>query len=163
MIGGATTSLSGATTSLSGATSIDEMLAACSVEALDDLDDQSLLSLAAEVVGLWPRLEAARLRVIAAVDSRGAYRVDGVRDMTSWLAWRAGDRRDTARREVELAEAVTAMPAVEAGLADGTLSKAKAVELGRLVDAPAEDQDSLSPSPPGSRPRRWPGRSTVTS
>jgi hypothetical protein len=111
--------------------------------ALDTLDDRSLARLAESLVGWWPRLEAARLRVIAALDERQAYRVDGARDTASWLAWKAGDRRGSARREVELAAAVAAMPAVEAGLAEGSLSKAKAAELGRVSQAAADEQERL--------------------
>jgi hypothetical protein len=59
------------------------------------------------------------------------------------LAWKAGERRGSARREVELAGAVAAMPAVEAGLVDGTLTRAKAVELGRVHHAPREEQATL--------------------
>jgi hypothetical protein len=141
MIGGSTSTFT--TSTFSGAMSIDELFAVCSVDALDGLDDAALVGLAGEVVALWPRLEAARLRVIAAVEDRAAYRLDGTRDMTSWLAWRAGERRGTARREVELAAAVAVMPAVAAGLDDGSLSKAKAVELGRIARASTDDQARL--------------------
>jgi hypothetical protein len=138
MFGGAMIGTTGIET-----TSIDELVAASSVDVLEALDDRALADLAGELVALWPRLEAARLRIIAAVDSRGAYRVDGARDMTSWLAWRAGERRGTARRDVDLAGTVAVMPAVDAGLAGGSLSKAKAVELARMAGAPREDQELL--------------------
>jgi hypothetical protein len=128
---------------IGGATSLEELLVVCSADALDGLDDAGLVALAAALVGWWPRLEAARLRVIASVDTRGVYRVDGARDMTSWLAWRAGERRSTARRDVDLAGTVAVMPAVDAGLADGSLSKAKAAELARIAGAPLDDQDML--------------------
>jgi hypothetical protein len=128
---------------IGGATTLDELLACCSQDALDGLDDWSLARLTESVVAMWPRLEAARLRVIAAVDARQAFRVDGARDTASWLAWKAGERRGGARREVELAGTVAAMPAVAAGLAEGSLSKAKAAELGRVAHADADDQARL--------------------
>ena len=37
-----------------------------------------------------PGWTAARLRLLAAVGEREAYREDGARDAVSWLAWRAG-------------------------------------------------------------------------
>ncbi len=122
-------------TSSLGSVTIDALLAGCESEALAALDDVSLAGLAAEIVALWPRLDAARLRLIAAVDQREAFKVDGARDAASWLAWKAGERRTTARRDVDLAAALATMPAVDAGLADGSLSKAKAAELSRVADA----------------------------
>ena len=63
--------------------------------------------------------------------------------MPSWLAWRSGERRSTARRDVDLATAVSAMPAVSDGLADGVLSKSKAAELTRASAATPEQQAAL--------------------
>lgn len=122
---------------------VEELVAACSADALAGLDDRALARFPGALVGLWPRLEAARLRVIATMDDRHAYTIDGARDMTGWLAWKAGDRRSTAHRDIDLAATMTVMPAVEQALGDGSLSKAKAVELGRLSDAPLEDQAEL--------------------
>ncbi len=151
MLGGATETTTETTTDTNHATSaaalgqltVDALLARCEVNALDELDDASLARLAAEVVGLWSRLEAARLRLIGAVEARQAFKVDGARDTATWLAWKAGERRGSARREVELAVAVAAMPAVDAALAAATLTRAKAVELARVAHASAEDQATL--------------------
>ncbi len=151
MLGGAaaiTTEMKGPATSSSGTgalgrLTVDELLAWCGTDVLSELDDASLARRAADVVGLWPRLEAARLRLIAAVEARQAFKVDGARDTATWLAWKAGDRRGSARRDVDLAAAVTTMPAVDAGLAAGTLTKAKAVELARAAQASAEEQAAL--------------------
>jgi hypothetical protein len=126
-----------------GTMTVGELLAGCEPDALAELDDGSLARLGAALLGWWPRLEAARLRVIAAVDARQAFRVDGCRDAAAWLAWKAGERRGAAGREVDLAAAVAAMPAVDTALADGSVSKAKAVELGRAVRADAVDQRAL--------------------
>ena len=130
-------------TMIGGSTSLDELVARCEPDALTGLDDQTLAGLAESVLRLWPRLDAARLRLIAAVEARQAFRADGARDAVSWLAWKAGERRGAARREVELAATVNAMPAVDDALADGSLSKAKAVELGRARTADPADQKEL--------------------
>jgi hypothetical protein len=63
--------------------------------------------------------------------------------MATWLAERAGERRGAARRDVELAAAVSSVPAVADGLAGGALSKAKAAELARASAASAEEQATL--------------------
>ena len=125
------------------ATTIGELLEGCDPDALDLMAPAELARYGEAVLALWPRLEAARLRLVAALDRARAYRVDGARDMPSWLAWRSGDRRSTARRDVELATAVGAMPAVSDGLADGVLSKAKAAELTRAAAATPEQQAAL--------------------
>lgn len=128
---------------VNGDSAIDEVLAMFSPDALAELDDQSLTARVASLLAIWPQLDSARLRGLAAVDERGAYRVDGARDTASWLAWKAGERRGTARREVELAATVAAMPAVADGLADGSLSRAKAAELGRATAASEGVQATL--------------------
>ena len=128
---------------IDGATTLDELISSCTVEALAAFDDASLARFATAVLGLWPRLDAARLRLLSVVEEREAFRTDGARDAVSWLAWRAGERRAVARRELELAAAVVAMPVVETGLAAGVLSRAKAAELGRAAGATPAEQDAL--------------------
>ena len=128
---------------IGGSTTLDELVAACGADVLDGLDDASLARLAESVLAWWPRLEAARLRLVGAVQRREAFRVDGARDGVSWLAWKAGERRGTARRELELASTVAAMPAVDIAMADGSLTKAKAVELGRARAAGVDEQAAL--------------------
>jgi hypothetical protein len=128
---------------VSGSTTLDELHAMCSPAALESLNDVALARFAELLLGWWPRLDAGRLAVIAAVEARQAYKVDGARDAASWIAWKAGERRGVARREVETAMAVAQMPAVADGLAAGALSKAKAAELARAVDASPDDQAAL--------------------
>src|SRR5262245_55020421 len=128
---------------VSGATTIDELLAACDAEALARLDPVAFADFAESVLTLWSRLEAARLRLIAAADARQAFRADGCRDTASWLAWKSGERRATSHRDVALAATVADMPAVAAAMADGALSKAKAAELARASGASATDQEAL--------------------
>jgi hypothetical protein len=122
---------------------LDELVAQCTPDALDELDDRALASLASSLLGWWPRLDAARLRVLAAVEARQAFRVDGARDAASWLAWKGAERRGRARSEIELAASVAAMPAVDAAMGDGTLSRAKAAELARARTADPDQQAEL--------------------
>ena len=122
---------------------MDDLVAQCSSDALDGLDDRALVALATSLLGWWPRLDAARLRVLAAVEARQAFRVDGARDAASWLAWKGAERRGRARTEIELAATVAAMPAVDRALGDGTLSRAKAYELARARAADPDEQAQL--------------------
>ena len=128
---------------IGGTTTLEELISSCTESRVAELDDAELAALAGALLEVWPRLEAARLRVLAAVGEREAYREDGARDAVSWLAWRGGERRSVARQELELAAAVVAMPVVETGLAAGVLSKAKAAELGRAAGADATEQSAL--------------------
>ena len=128
---------------IDGSTTLDELAASCLESRLRELDDAELAALAGELLELWPRLDAARLRLLAAVEEREAFRADGARDAVSWLAWRGGERRSAARQELELAAAVVAMPVVETGLAAGVLSRAKAAELGRAAGADVVEQSAL--------------------
>ncbi len=105
---------------IDGATTLDELISSCTVEALAAFDDASLARFATAVLELWPRLDAARLRLLSVVEEREAFRTDGARDAVSWLAWRAGERRAVARRELELAERLSSRcPSCETGLAAG--------------------------------------------
>src|SRR5262249_57986709 len=84
---------------VTGTTTIDEVLAVCAADALGALELDALVDLVGALVRLWPRLDAARLRAIAAMDARAGYRSDGARDMVTWLADRAGERRGSAPRD----------------------------------------------------------------
>jgi hypothetical protein len=123
---------------------LSELIGACDADALDALDHPALARFAAELLAWWPRLDAARLRVLAAVEARQAFRVDGARDAASWVAAASGERRGAARRDVELASTLTAMPAVARRLADGSLSTAKVRELARAASADDTEQERLA-------------------
>jgi Domain of unknown function (DUF222) len=124
-------------------TIIGELLAACSRDALAGMGASELSRHAASFLALWARLDAARLQLLAAMETAQAYRVDGCRDLASWLAWKSGERRGAARRDVELAASVGSTPVVADALAEGSLSKAKAAELTRAADASVEEQAQL--------------------
>jgi Domain of unknown function (DUF222) len=128
---------------IGGTCTLDDLVGRCAPGALDELDDRSLASLATSLLRWWPRLDAARLRVLAAVESRQAYRVDGARDAASWLAWKGAERRGRARSEIELAAAVAAMPVVDQAMGNGALSRAKASELARARTADPDQQAEL--------------------
>jgi hypothetical protein len=128
---------------VTGATTVDELLARCSADALDDLTAAELAAFAVEFLGWWTQLDAARLRLIAAVDARAVCHLDGARDTTAWLATHAGDRRGSAHRDVELAVAVAAQPVLADALANGTLTRAKAAELTRATTATPAEQAEL--------------------
>lgn len=128
---------------VSGTTTIDELLAACEPAALQPMIPADLTRFAEDFLTLWPRLEAARLQVIAAVNAAQAFRVDGARDAASWVATVSGERRGAAHRDVGLATTLAAMPVVAAELADGRLSRAKAAELARVSQASADEQAAL--------------------
>jgi hypothetical protein len=104
---------------VSETTTVDELLEACDTDALSALAPVELAHHAEAFFALWARLDAARLRVISALDAAEAYRVDGCRDLASWLAWEVGERRGTARRDTELAAAVAAMPVVRPACVTG--------------------------------------------
>ncbi len=147
---------------VTGTTTVDELLAMCSPDALDGLTPAELGAFITEFLAVWNRLDAARLRLIAAADARGVCHLDGARDTTSWWAAHAGDRRDTAHRDVALAVAVAALPVGADALATGALTPAKAAELGRAATAtPAEQAElvaaatTLTPEQLGRRVDRW--------
>jgi hypothetical protein len=128
---------------IGGSCTLDDLVAQCTADALDELDEAALTCLASALLAWWPRLDAARLRVLAAVETRQAFKVDGARDAASWLAWKGAERRGRARSEIELAASVAAMPAVDQALGEGTLSRAKAAELARARSADPDQQAEL--------------------
>ncbi len=128
---------------IGGTCTLDDLVEQCAPDALDELDDRTLAAMASSLLDWWCRLDAARLRVLAAVEARQAFRVDGARDAVSWLAWKGAERRGRARAEIELAAHVAAMPAVDQAMGDGTLSRAKASELARARAADPDQQVEL--------------------
>jgi hypothetical protein len=126
-----------------GATTVTQLLAASDPDALAAMGAAELARHTAAVLQVRARLDAVCLALIAAVDAAQAFRVDGCRDMATWVAWKTGERRGAARRDVELAEAVGSMPIVAAALADGSLSKAKASAVVRASEASPAEQAAL--------------------
>jgi hypothetical protein len=67
-------------------------------------------------------LEAHRLAMLAVLDERDAWRVDGARDTAGWVAAVDAVRRASARATVAVARALVDLPAVAAVSAEGALS-----------------------------------------
>jgi len=82
----------------------------------------ALASLYAELGGGARALEAQRLAVLAVLDERDAWKVDGARDTVGWVAATDAVRRANARPVVEVARALVDLPAVAAVAAAGRLS-----------------------------------------
>ena len=110
---------------------------------LSTADDARLADGLAELARFRARCDALWLRVLAEVERRGTHRRHGARDAASWIAALAGERRGTARREVELAGRLEQAPVIAHALAAGSVSAAKAAELVRADGLPEEVQERL--------------------
>ena len=97
----------------------------------------------AELATVRTRCDALWLQMVAAVEARGLHRAHGARDAASWIAGLAGERKGTARREVELAQRLADAPVVADALAAGVVSQAKAAELVRARGLPETAQEAL--------------------
>lgn len=82
----------------------------------------ALAVLYAELGGGARALEAQRLAVLAVLDERDAWKVDGARDTAGWVAATDALRRVNARPVVEVARALVDLPALAAVAAAGRLS-----------------------------------------
>jgi hypothetical protein len=123
--------------------SIDAALDALCVNVLDGMEDNAFATLMEQAPATKRRFEAFWLRFLAAAERRDAWRAEGCRDGAAWIAWKAGERRGAARRDVELAERIASMPALAEAVTDGKVSKAKATELVRATGATIEEQGRL--------------------
>ena len=110
---------------------------------IDGCDDPTLAEAVAELATFRSRCDALWLRVVAAAEGRGLHRAHGARDAATWIAGLAGDRKGTARKEVELAQRLVDTPVVADALAAGTVSQAKAAELVRASALPEDTQATL--------------------
>jgi hypothetical protein len=111
--------------------------------ALAALSDDELEALAASVAAGRRALEALWLRVLECARTRSLHVRRGGRDTATWAASLSGDRRRAVRRDVVVAEQVSAAPRVAAALSAGTVSKAQAEELARGRSLPPDVQDEL--------------------
>lgn len=91
------------------------------------LTDAELLSVRGEVERLSSRLTAARLRSTREIDARGAAVAVGATSTVDWLMTAQRLHPGDAKREVELAAAVSdCLPATASALATGTITPAAA-------------------------------------
>ncbi len=111
------------------------------------LDDQALESGFAALNRAYEALGAKRMRWLAEVDRRAAYRRDGHLSAAAWLSDRFGVAAGTAKREVRTATALEAMPRVQRALAAGAVSSsAVKVLVSAWQDHPeefAQDEHTL--------------------
>jgi Domain of unknown function (DUF222) len=110
---------------------------------LSAADDQALTDGVTTLARFRVGCDALWLRLVGEVERRNLHRRHGARDAASWLADVAGDRKGTARQDVELARALETAPVVADAVAAGGLSKAKAAELVRARDLPEDVQVAL--------------------
>jgi Domain of unknown function (DUF222) len=87
-----------------------------------DLGDQELEEGFASLNRAWEALGARRLKWLAELERRAAYRKDGHLSAAAWLSDRFGVAAGTAKREVLTAVALEAMPRVQRALAAGSVS-----------------------------------------
>src|SRR5262245_37164388 len=127
---------------MSAAAELADALERLEVE-LSVADDGGLADGLAELARFRARCDALWLRLIAEVDRRGTHRRYGARDAAAWIAGLAGERRGTARREVELAGRLEQASVIADALAAGSVSAAKAAELVRADGLPEAVQERL--------------------
>ncbi len=110
---------------------------------LSTADDQGLADGVATLARVRVSCDALWLRLVGEVERRNLHRRHGARDAASWLADLAGDRKGTARKDVDLARELDSAPVVADAVAAGGLSRAKAAELVRGKDLPEDVQVAL--------------------
>ncbi len=92
------------------------------VERYRSCSSEELASAYAELGGAVRALEAQRFAMLAVLDERDAWQVDGARDTAGWVAAVDAVRRVHARAVVTVARALVDLPAIAAVAADGGLS-----------------------------------------
>src|SRR5512135_776215 len=106
-------------------------MAVAELTQLCELGDAELRAEAVELAAARARLEARWLAVLAELSRRQLHTADGYKQAAPFVANLAGERRGTAKRDVELAGKVAASAVLSDALASGGLSKAKVAELAR--------------------------------
>lgn len=90
-----------------------------------------------EICALAGQIAAATARyltVLAEFDERRGWAGWQCRSCAHWLSWKAGVGLHTAREQVRVARALTALPTIAASLADGRISYSKARAITRVAD-----------------------------
>ena len=121
----------------------------------DDLLSVPTERLEAAIIALAAEANAARyrlLKLLAAYDQRGAWVAWGATSCAGWWADVAQLELATAREHLRVARALDELPALDAALAEGRLSYAKAKVLSRVADVDTVDElVSLAQVHPASR------------
>jgi Domain of unknown function (DUF222) len=110
---------------------------------LDACDADVLAGSIRRLATLQTTFQALWLHAIGLAEERSLHRQDGARDVATWLAELAGERRGASRRDVELAGRLAESPLVAEAMSTGEVSKAKATELVRAADLPEDTQQAL--------------------
>ncbi|MGH2778599.1 MAG: DUF222 domain-containing protein, partial [Actinomycetota bacterium] len=84
--------------------------------------------------------QAQQLELIAELDERRIWRVDGARSMAEWVAANFGISQWAARRWIAAGHALPELPQVRAALRGGHLSLDKVLELTRLATPDRETE-----------------------
>jgi hypothetical protein len=79
------------------------------------------------------------LKLVRAADESGVWKVDGSPSLVEWVAWRCRVSRAEANKHVEVAQALAELPAIAAGLDEGSLSLS---QVAVLADFVAPDGDA---------------------
>src|SRR5262245_31978237 len=79
------------------------------------------------------RVDACEARVLAAFDRVGGAKADGAVDVAAWLGSRTKRSRRDAKRAVQRAAAVAALPGLGALLAAGVVSAGHVEAIGAIV------------------------------
>ncbi|MGH2791346.1 MAG: DUF222 domain-containing protein, partial [Actinomycetota bacterium] len=84
--------------------------------------------------------QAQQLELIAELDERRIWRVDGARSMAEWVAANFGISQWAARRWIAAAHALPELPELRRALRRGQLSLDKVLELTRLATPSSEEE-----------------------
>ncbi len=100
------------------------------------LGDDELGAALVELSRIEARFAAQRARLVACFEARRGWMEDGYRSASAWLADRGAMAPRRARAEVRLARRLRDLPAVAAGLGDGSLGLDAAQAITRLHRPP---------------------------
>ncbi len=110
---------------------------------LDALSNDAFEAEFARLLSLERTVAAQKLAMLESARRRGSHVRHGFRDTAAWVASLSGDRVGVVRRDVVLAESVTATPVVAAAWSSGAVSKAQADVLVGGAALPVEVQERL--------------------
>jgi hypothetical protein len=100
---------------------------------------EDLASAYRDLGGLVRAVEAQRLAMLAVLEERDAYRLDGCLDAAQWVAATDVVTTATAKAAVDTARALTELPAITEVAAAGGLSMAQLVPLAEIAE-PSSDE-----------------------
>jgi hypothetical protein len=100
---------------------------------IDGLDASALGGLLISIAQVRGRVDACEARVLAAFDRAGGPKRDGAVDAAAWLTKATRASRSAAKRAVQRAKAVAALPALGELLAAGAVSAGHVEAIGAIV------------------------------